>query len=55
MKSAIPQANMSIKLEPILDVQRVAAARQYTASPPLDVNVRCMMILATKMAFIGRD
>ena len=48
------QANGSIAVEPLMDVEHVASAVVYMASLPLDVNVQFMTIMATKMPFVGR-
>ena len=48
------QADMSLKPEPIFDVEHVANAVVYMASLPLDANVLFMTIMATKMPFVGR-
>ena len=54
MKKGVPQANESIQVEPTMDVQHVARAVVYMASLPLDANVLCLTVMATKMPFIGR-
>ncbi|MFG1239952.1 SDR family oxidoreductase [Xanthobacter autotrophicus DSM 597] len=54
MKAGVPQADLSIKVEPVMDVAHVASAVVYMASLPLDANVQFMTIMATKMPFIGR-
>ena len=48
------QANGSIAVEPLMDVEHVASAVVYMASLPLDTNVQFMTIMATKMPFDGR-
>jgi NAD(P)-dependent dehydrogenase (short-subunit alcohol dehydrogenase family) len=48
------QANGSIAVEPLMDVEHVASAVVYMASLPLDTNVQFMTIMATKMPFVGR-
>jgi len=50
----VPQADGSIKPEPMFNVRDVAKAVLYMASLPLDTNVQFMTIMATKMPFIGR-
>ena len=50
----VPQADGSIKPEPMMNVREVASAVLYMASLPLDANVQFMTIMATKMPFIGR-
>ena len=54
MASGVPQANGSVAVEPLMDVNHVASAVLYMASLPLDANVQFMTIMATKMPFIGR-
>jgi NAD(P)-dependent dehydrogenase (short-subunit alcohol dehydrogenase family) len=48
------QADMSLKPEPLIDVEHVANAVGYMASLPLDANVLFMTVMATKMPFVGR-
>ena len=48
------QANGSIAVEPLMDVEHVASAVVYMASLPLDTNVQFMTIMATQMPFVGR-
>jgi len=50
----VPQADGSIKPEPMMNVRDVANAVLYMASLPLDANVQFMTIIATKMPYIGR-
>jgi len=52
--SGVPQADGSIKPEPVMDVKHVGEAVLHLANLPLDVNVPFMTIMATKMPFIGR-
>jgi NAD(P)-dependent dehydrogenase (short-subunit alcohol dehydrogenase family) len=54
MKSGVPQADGSIKPEPMMDVRHVADAVAYMASLPLDANVQFITVMATQMPFIGR-
>jgi NAD(P)-dependent dehydrogenase (short-subunit alcohol dehydrogenase family) len=54
MARGVPQANGSVAVEPVMDVQHVARAVLHMASLPLDANVQFMTIMATKMPFIGR-
>jgi NAD(P)-dependent dehydrogenase (short-subunit alcohol dehydrogenase family) len=49
-----PQADGSVKTEPMMDVQEVARAVLYMASLPLDANVQFLTIMATRMPFVGR-
>lgn len=54
MKHGVPQADGSIRAEPVMDVEHVAQAIVFMASLPLESNVQFMTIMATKMPFIGR-
>lgn len=54
MKAGVPQANGSIEVEPVMDVENVAKAVLNMADLPLDVNVQFITIMATSMPFIGR-
>jgi NAD(P)-dependent dehydrogenase (short-subunit alcohol dehydrogenase family) len=54
MALGVPQANGTIAVEPLMDVQHVARAVVYMAGLPLDANVQFMTVMATKMPFIGR-
>jgi len=50
----VPQADGSLRAEPVMDVQHVADAVLHMASLPLDANVQFMTIMATAMPYIGR-
>jgi NAD(P)-dependent dehydrogenase (short-subunit alcohol dehydrogenase family) len=50
----VPQADGSIKSEPMMNVFGVVNAVQFMASLPLEANVQFMTIMATKMPYIGR-
>ncbi|MEP9376136.1 SDR family oxidoreductase [Aquabacter sp. CN5-332] len=54
MKAGVPQANLSIEIEPVMDPKHVADAVVYMAGLPLDANVQFMTVMATKMPFVGR-
>jgi len=54
MATGVPQANGTIAAEPLMDLSHVASAVLYMASLPLDANVHSMVIMATKMPFVGR-
>jgi len=54
MAQGVPQADLSIKPEPLMDVEHVGASVAYMASLPLDANVLFMTVMATKMPFVGR-
>jgi NADP-dependent 3-hydroxy acid dehydrogenase YdfG len=54
MAKGVPQADGSIKPEPLMDVKHVGEAVLHMANLPLDVNVQFITIMATKMPFVGR-
>jgi NAD(P)-dependent dehydrogenase (short-subunit alcohol dehydrogenase family) len=54
MKQGVPQANGTIAVEPMMDVEHVAQAVVYMASLPLEANVPFLTVMATKMPYIGR-
>ena len=54
MTKGVPQANLEIKVEPTIDVNRVGEAVLYMAQQPLDTNIQFLTIMATKMPFVGR-
>ena len=54
MVSGVPQADLSIKPEPRMDVQHVADSVLHMADLPLSANVQFMTVMASSMPFIGR-
>ena len=54
MKDGVPQADGSVKPEPLMDVSNVGSAIVYMASLPPDANVLYLTVMATKMPFVGR-
>jgi len=54
MTRGVPQANGTVAVEPVMDVNHVANAVLYMASLPLDANVLSLTVMATKMPFVGR-
>jgi NAD(P)-dependent dehydrogenase (short-subunit alcohol dehydrogenase family) len=54
MKQGVPQANGTVMVEPVMDVEAVASAVVYMASLPPDANVLFLTVMATKMPFVGR-
>ncbi|MBV9588881.1 MAG: SDR family oxidoreductase, partial [Hyphomicrobiales bacterium] len=54
MKSGVPQADGSMKVEPVMAAENVANAVVYMASLPPDANVLFLTVMATKMPFVGR-
>lgn len=54
LTKGVPQADGSLKPEPVVDVALVAQAVLQMANLPLEANVQFMTIMATKMPYIGR-
>lgn len=54
MAEGVPQADLSIAIEPRMNADHVGKAVLDMASLPLESNVQFMTIMATKMPFIGR-
>ena len=54
MAKGVPQANGSVAVEPLMDVDHVASSVLYMASLPLDANIQFITVMATKMPFVGR-
>jgi len=54
MAVGVPQADLSIKPEPVMDVQHVADSVLHMAQLPLSANVQFLTVMATTMPFIGR-
>ncbi len=54
MTKGVPQADGSLRPEPVMDVALVAQAVVQMAALPLEANVQFMTIMATKMPYIGR-
>ncbi len=54
MANGVPQADGSIRPEPLMDVEHIGQAILHMASLPLESNVLFMTIMATKMPFVGR-
>ena len=54
MTAGVPQADGTIKVEPVMDVANVAKSVLHMASLPLDANVQFMTVMATNMPYIGR-
>lgn len=48
------QANGDVRPEPVFELQHVVDALLYMANLPLEANVQSLMVMATKMPFIGR-
>jgi NAD(P)-dependent dehydrogenase (short-subunit alcohol dehydrogenase family) len=54
MITGTPQADGSVRPEPVMDMAEAARAVRYMASLPLDANVLTMTVMATKMPYVGR-
>jgi NADP-dependent 3-hydroxy acid dehydrogenase YdfG len=54
MARGVPQANGTIAVEPLMNVEHVADAVLHMANLPLSANVQFMTIMASKMPFVGR-
>jgi len=54
MASGVPQADGSLRAEPVMSVDHVGEAIVWMDSLPLDANVQFMTIMATAMPFVGR-
>jgi len=54
MANGVPQADGSIKPEPLMVVDHVGNAVLHMANLPLDANILFMTIMASKMPFVGR-
>lgn len=54
MRKGVPQADLSIKPEPVMDVDHVASTVVHMAQLPLSANVQFVTVMASAMPFIGR-
>jgi NAD(P)-dependent dehydrogenase (short-subunit alcohol dehydrogenase family) len=54
MANGVPQANGTVAVEPLMDVEHVGNAILHMANLPLDTNILFLTIMATKMPFVGR-
>lgn len=54
MARGVPQANGTVAVEPVMDVDCVARSVVLMADMPLDANVQFMTVMATNMPFVGR-
>ena len=54
MAAGILQADLSVKVEPRMDVDHVGEAILHMAQLPLESNILSMTIMATNMPFVGR-
>src|SRR5258706_13748608 len=53
MAKGVPQADGSVKPEPLMDVAHVGAAVLHMGNPALDVNVQVMASMATQMSVVA--
>ena len=53
-QTGVPQADGSVRVEPVMDVDHVARMILHMASLPLEVNTPFVTIMARDMPFIGR-
>jgi NAD(P)-dependent dehydrogenase (short-subunit alcohol dehydrogenase family) len=54
MLSGVPQADGSLRPEPVMDVEDVARTVLHMASLPLSANVPFVTVMATAMPLVGR-
>ena len=54
MTKGVPQADGSVKVEAVMDVQNVADAVMHMASMPEGANIQWLTVMATNMPYIGR-
>jgi len=54
LAQGVPQADGTMRAEPLMDVKHVGQAVLQIANLPLDVNVPFLTLMATKMPFVGR-
>ncbi|MCO5093427.1 SDR family oxidoreductase [Bosea sp. (in: a-proteobacteria)] len=54
MTMGVPQADGSIKVEPVMDVENVATTVLHMAGLPLEANVLFVTVMATKAPLVGR-
>ena len=54
MATGVPQADGSVRAEPLMETRHVTDAVLMMAALPLDANVEFLTIMATNMPYIGR-
>ena len=54
MTKGVKQADGSIAVEPVMDVEDVARTVVFMAEMPQEANVQFVTVMATKMPFVGR-
>lgn len=54
MKNGVPQADGSVRPEPVMDVSHVATTVVHMARLPLSANVLFTTVMASQMPYVGR-
>jgi NAD(P)-dependent dehydrogenase (short-subunit alcohol dehydrogenase family) len=54
MSGGAPQADGTVRVEPMMDVRHAVEGVMYMAGLPLDANVQFVTVMATNMPYIGR-
>lgn len=54
MTTGVPQADGSMKVEPVMDAENVADAVLHMANMPDGANIQSITVMATNMPFVGR-
>ncbi|MBL9125463.1 MAG: SDR family oxidoreductase [Planctomycetaceae bacterium] len=54
MTTGVPQADGSVRAEPVMDVSHVANMVLHMANLPLEANVQFVTVMATAMPLVGR-
>jgi NAD(P)-dependent dehydrogenase (short-subunit alcohol dehydrogenase family) len=54
MAKGVPQANGTVAVEPLIDLEHVVGGVVYMASLPLEANALFLTVMATKMPLVGR-
>ncbi len=54
MPEGVPQADGTVRPEPVMDVAHVAETVVTMAAMPLEANIPFVTVMATKMPFLGR-
>jgi hypothetical protein len=52
--AGVPQADGSVRAEPVMEIRHVTEAALLMADLPLDATVEFLTIMATDMPYIGR-
>ncbi len=54
MTKGVPQADGSVKVEPVMDAAQVADTVWFMATMPEGTNIQTVTVMATNMPFVGR-